>query len=501
MLWLSFPPYNLSLMIFVAFVPFYYLLFIKRFHYPLLCSYAAGILYYSLVLEWTGKFHYLSVPFISMVSGLLFFAVPLWLSRKIIDRAGLEWGFPVLPSLWVLSEYLKTKGPLSFAFGIIGYSQHNNLTFIQGADIFGVYGISFLIILINYLGFYIFQCLTGGDKTGRAKKIILPVSALSLIIISTVIYGTIKLGSVIVEDDFTINLIQTNHETNVPWMSRMDAYLEEYSADISGSPAAGIDLAVLPENSVKTYLSLDKNFQPEKSTDILNRLSSMSRSNRVYLHFGGLEADMKEGQIARYNSAFLFDREGNISGRYRKRILVPFGEVNPLGKFFPIVDTLLLSETGAIRLSSGSNAKIMKVTNRAGTEFSFGTVICFEGTDAELLREYALKKADFFVNITSDRWTQSNAALRQHALFGVFRAVESRLPYYRCGNGGISSVIDPHGRTVKEIPAFSKGSLTAKLLKLKDHRKTLYASFGNWIIYLCLVLLIIPAVIAIRHKI
>jgi len=491
---LSFPPYNLSFIIFIAFIPLFYLLFIKKIRFPLLWSYAAGILYYALLLSWTGKFHYLSVPFISTVSGLFYFAAPLWLSGKIIERAGAKAGFFTVPSLWVLSEYLKTKGPLSFAFGIIGYSQHNNPAIIQAADIFGVYGISFIIILVNYLGAYALEYLMKQREINFKKELLIPLSITSSIILAMIIYGQIKLRVRVIEEDLAIHIIQTDHDNKGPWIEHMDSYLREYGDALTSLAGKGFDLAVLPENSVKTYLSLDRDFQPDKSVQILNSLSSLAKANNISLLFGGLEADKNEGRINTYNTAFLFDRQGNLSGRYRKRVLVPFGEVNPFGELLPQVDVILLRDTGAIRLTAGSNEKIMKITGRNGSEYRFGVAICFEGTGGGLLRGYALKGADFIVNITSDRWTQSKTALEQHALFGVFRAIEYRLAYYRCGNGGISSVIDPLGRIVKELTPFKKETMESRLLRLKDYDITLYALYGDWIIYLCMAFVIITVI-------
>jgi apolipoprotein N-acyltransferase len=57
------------------------------------------------------------------------------------------------PALWVGLEYLRTFLLSGFPWVLVGYSQYLNTAFVQIADITGVYGVSFLLILINTLLF------------------------------------------------------------------------------------------------------------------------------------------------------------------------------------------------------------------------------------------------------------------------------------------------------------------------------------------------------------
>ncbi|MBC8198551.1 MAG: hypothetical protein ISS67_00250 [Desulfobacterales bacterium] len=48
-----------------------------------------------------------------------------------------------------------------FPWGLIGHSQFNKLHLIQLSDIFGIYGVSFLIALANATIFQAFRYITG----------------------------------------------------------------------------------------------------------------------------------------------------------------------------------------------------------------------------------------------------------------------------------------------------------------------------------------------------
>lgn len=496
MLVLSFPPYDLHLFAFAAFVPLFLASWEKRAPFPLLWHFITGLLYYAFLLQWTGKFHYLSVPFISVVSGFLFFALPLWIAGKLLARTGPAAGFLIVPSLWIVAEYLKTLGPLSFAFGIVGYSQYGSTGLIQAADIFGVFGISFFIIFINYSLYYSIRCIMEAKSPGGMKRVVIPLAAAVIMALFFSGYGLIKMREPAAGGDLRVLIVQTDHDSTVSWLSMKDLYLAEYRREIAGATGGLVDLAVLPENSVKTYLSLDKDFQPPGSTEILNAMSGMAREGQTALLFGGLEAGKKGNEVRSYNSAFLFNARGDLTGRYRKRMLVPFGETDPFKGLFPWTDRLLLTETGAIRLRSGTAAKTMILQGRDGREYRFGVAICFEGTNGGLLRSYALEGADFIVNITSDRWTNSMTALRQHAMFSVFRAIETRAAVIRCGNGGISEVITPQGTILRELTPFRQESLSTPVPVMKKGAHTVYARTGDWIVGASLLIIIISVAVA-----
>ena len=53
------------------------------------------------------------------------------------------------PCLWVAHEYTITHLLTGFPWGLLGYSQYQNLYFLQTASLLGVYGLSFILILFQ----------------------------------------------------------------------------------------------------------------------------------------------------------------------------------------------------------------------------------------------------------------------------------------------------------------------------------------------------------------
>ena len=107
------------------------------------------------------------------------------------------------------------------------------------------------------------------------------------------------------------------------------------------------------------------------------------------------------------------------------------------------------------------------------------------------MRSFINKGAQFIVNITNEAWFGKTAAAYQFLSMSVFRAVENRVFIVRCGNTGISCLIDPYGRVVNRVKnnngqdLFVRGVLTGsvKLCGLKSF----YTKFGNIFVYINIV--------------
>ena len=120
--------------------------------------------------------------------------------------------------------------------------------------------------------------------------------------------------------------------------------------------SAGI--VVFSETMLNVAIALDPNHDDETTIDLLNNISELSRTNRMSTILGALYAPT--GNDPRlYKAAFLFDRGGNLTGLYRKRELVPFGEHWPLGGLLPRFRRRLISQHGAIELNQGPETQLL----------------------------------------------------------------------------------------------------------------------------------------------
>ena len=81
-------------------------------------------------------------------------------------------------------------------------------------------------------------------------------------------------------------------------------------------------------------------------------------------------------------------------------------------------------------------------------DYTFSTPICYEA-----ILNYQMHKmsdADLFINITNDAWFGKTAAPHQHAMLTTVQAIEWGRPLFRLAYTGISFVVEPHGKILRQ---------------------------------------------------
>jgi apolipoprotein N-acyltransferase len=188
-----------------------------------------------------------------------------------------------------------------------------------------------------------------------------------------------------------------------------------------------------------------------------------------------------------YNAALLVIPEAGVAPRYyAKRHLVPFGEFVPfrpllgwLKKFVPI---------GEGDFGRGQESSPLIVPVR-GQPIVFGPLICYEDIFPQLARLSALGGAGVLVVLTNNGWFGEGGAAYQHAAHSVLRAVETRRPVLRCGNGGWSGWIDEFGG-VRATVTNDEGTIYFRGVRAIDvtrdarwvERNSFYTEHGDWFV-------------------
>ena len=135
----------------IALVPLF--LLIKRSRPPMafLASLITGYLFYGTLLWWTLKVDGANpVNWSLLVLGNAFYFGLFAVSVQYFQNRAAKWNFLTFPAVWVVLEYLHVHlAFLSFPWGILGYSQYAVLPVARISSYAGVYGVSFLIVLVN----------------------------------------------------------------------------------------------------------------------------------------------------------------------------------------------------------------------------------------------------------------------------------------------------------------------------------------------------------------
>ena len=132
-------------------------------------------------------------------------------------------------------------------------------------------------------------------------------------------------------------------------------------------------------------------------------------------------------------------------------------------------------------------------------------LICFEDTLGDLVRCFALRRAQLLITLTNDGWFGHTVASRQHAMNALFRAAETKLPLLRVANTGVTCVIDRHGRMTQVLSdvdgsTFLEGVLFSQLSVPRDPVTTFYTKYGDWFSYVCLGVMVVGGMLSMRTK-
>jgi len=339
-------------------------------------------------------------------------------------------------ALWVSNEIIICRFLSGFPWDFLGVSQYRIIPLIQIAEFTGVYGVSFLVIWFSVslmmTGLALVQSPVNRHVWGR--EIALPSLALVVIAIT----GFQKARNVErPEDTVQIALIQPSIPQTLIWdkdesAARFKQLLKLSEEALTNKP----DILIWPEASVPNMLRHDR--------DTAEAVRDLATRHHVWVLLGSDDAELRPGTIKDidyFNSAFAVSPDGELTGMYRKRRLVIFGEYVPFVKWLPFLK--VLSPAGEGGGFTPGEKPIPFLLRSLGITTS--VLICFEDTFPHIAREYVDRTTDFLVNLTNNGWFGESAAQWQHAATSVFRAIENRIPLVRCANNGLTCWVDSLG--------------------------------------------------------
>jgi len=270
----------------------------------------------------------------------------------------------------------------------------------------------------------------------------------------------------------TVALIQGSIPQNLKWNpSYQEETVSIYEDLTLRSLEYDPDIIVWPETATPFFFQESNRYAP--------RIIRLAADNDVYLFFGSPAYEIREhDRIAYFNRAYMISSDGDISGYYDKRHLVPFGEYVPLKKLLFFVDKLT---------ESVGETEPGTITDPMETEFgAVGSLICYESIFPEISRMFAREDAALLINITNDAWYGTTSAPYQHFSLAQMRAIETRLTLIRVANTGISAVVHPTGEVDMRTPLFRRTIAIAYVRP--NPRMTFYTRFGDvfaWLLTVC----------------
>ncbi len=478
----AFPAFNINFLVWIALVPLLLALKGQSAKNGFWLGGVTGLVFFSGTVHWvTNSVHFYGgialVP-ASLITLLLCSYLALYPAVFGAVAVHLRNSRPKLfvvaaPAVWTSLELARTYVFSGFPWSLLGYSQYRALPVIQIADITGVYGVSFTIVLMN---------AAFAEFIMDRKKYGVIMSA--VLIMGLVLgYGLVKLHAQEKTGSIIVSVVQGNIEQDKKWdpayQSQTRAVYQRLTREaLKQHP----DLVIWPETATPFYFNGSSPNDQAMTADLV----TFVKQNKVPLLFGSPTYEVKPSrQIIGRNSAFLLSADGRVDGTYHKIHLVPFGEYVPLKNVLFFVGKMVQAIGD---FQAGSEYTVMTVPvreNNAHTDIKLSTVICYEIIFPDLVRRFVDHGAQVITTVTNDAWFGRTAAPYQHFSMAVFRAVENRVPVARAANTGISGFIDAQGKILDASELFKEAQLTHRLVPGAE--KTWYTRHGDLFSYACIV--------------
>jgi apolipoprotein N-acyltransferase len=463
----AFPPLPFGPLAAVAFVPFFAAVAGRGPKASFGMGYAAGLVWSAATLYWiawpTAAGFVGAMVILPFSFGLFGFGLA-WLRGAWGDAA-----FAAAPFLWAGLEKASEWGPLAFPWNSLAAVLAGQPVWIQFADRTGAVGVSFWLVGLNVLAYFIVLRLREGKRTRLLG------AALVLAVLAPLLYGVGAMRSQAEGGKpVRISLLQGNVDPYKKWTPAfLDSNFIIYDRLTRRAAAESKpDLIVWPETATACYL--------RHRYVYLNWIKHLADTLGAHILTGSHDYEWApDDSIRTYNAVFLIRPRSWDIDRYCKMRLVPFSEHVPWADRFPALRRLAFSVRSDMGdYSTGDSTGVFRARFEDGRAASFSPLICFESVFPGLAARCAVEGAQFLVVITNDGWFGDTSGPRQHAAIASLRAVENRRWVARCANTGISEFVDPAGRVVSKTAFDREAVLTGSVIPRSD--RTFFSRHPDW---------------------
>lgn len=476
---LAFSPYHFSVFVIFSLAYLFHTILKSTFRQSVSAAYFFGLGMFGFGINWLhvsinlyGGFSlpssllltFIFISIIALYPALFAFLYKL-LSADYKDNAGL---LVLMPVLWTLVEWFRSKFLVEFPWLNIGYSQIDT-PIAALAPIFGIYGLSWFTAF-SAAALVCFFSVSRSMKTALFGVLLLTVFVLNIL---RDVHWTVEQT-----DEIAFAMVQGAIPQRQKWqLDQRERIVEFY--DLLSDKYPHQELLIWPETAIPGFYHQMQGF--------IQRLEQKAATQqRDYL----VGVPFDEGPAGgMYNGIAVIGSSDDI---YYKRHLVPFGEYMPLRNWLSPLGKLL-----AIPMSDFSAGQAIKPLISA-VDKMIGVSICYEGIFGEEIIQ-ALPEADLLVNISDDSWFGDSIGPHQHLQMIRMRALETGRYMLRATNTGISAIIDENGHIIETAPQFIPYVLRGKAKLFSG--STPYARFGNGLVIIpAWILLLVMQVRLIRRN-
>src|SRR5262245_38037994 len=356
---------------------------------------AFGLSYYGFLLDWilrVGAIGWFPLVASQAAYAGVFGAVAprLWDDRR-PGRSALA-----VAALWTALDWIRAVWPLGgFTWGMLGTTQHGNGLLLPLATATGVWGVTFVVVLVN--GLLVGAALRMGERGSAPLRRAVGAGLL----VGTALGAALLPGLLGVPAADGPALDVAVVQGNAPQQRATDFALRSrdvamnhirLNRELASDPP---DLAVWPENA----LDVDPALDPQLRAAVEDSIRAVGVPT-----LAGAVTDAPGDRF--FNQVLFYSAQGQVIDRYSKMHPVPFGEYVPFPRLLGWVDQRRFVPRD---IAPGHQIRLFDVN---GVEV--GTPICFENIFPDLFRRFAADGANLLIVTTNDSTWGTSPASREH---------------------------------------------------------------------------------------
>lgn len=379
----------------------------------------------------------------------------------------------LLPSFWLVSEYIRSVFLTGFPWLSLGYSQIDS-PLSSFAPVIGEVGITAIVIFINIALVKVASAIKERSFHDIRDSVVLLFTFAVLSFIFS------KINWVKSNEQFTkVALVQGNIEQSIKWAPEQEwptmlKYLDHtrvsYDADIIIWPESAIPAM---EPAVQDFLTTVNSSAFLNDSAIITGIINYNFESREYFNslitLGKMQAGNEQGYYY------------NHSNRYSKNHLLPIGEFVPFQEWLrPLAPFFNLP------MSSFTRGKYVQ-KNLIANDLHLLPLLCFEIAFPHQLAANLTSETDILLTVSNDAWFGSSHGPHQHMDIARMRALEFGRPLLRATNNGITAIVDHKGDYISIIPQFEE-----RVLKGQVPLVTGETPYSQWPRLILLLMIIIP---------
>lgn len=351
-------------------------------------------------------------------------------------------GYGAAPAmLWAALEFIY---PNMFQWRMANSQFHLPIV-TQIGDVTGPFALSLALVWVG-AGLYLLL---------RTPRQIAPIAGAIAFVAAIAVYGAIRLPQIEAAMHAAPNLRVALVQGSISLEDKFNHTLYDVNVDTYRSLTAkvqdDVDLVIWPETVAQWWTPADAETVEQKH----HPFAGVKRP----LIYGGPSFRYRgDGKPETYNSVFLLAPPDRLLARYDKQILMPFGEYIPGASLVPFLKSLS-ENTGDY--DAGSENTTFTIPGAV-----LGPLICYEDVVIGIPREMTRAGAQILFNVLNDAWYGDTAGPHEHLQLALWRAIENRRYLIRSSNTGITSIVDPIGRIVAELPTYTPDVLVATVQPL-----------------------------------